>query len=122
MQLKKSLFNFFLLILVDVVMIDSIRSDDGFGVSKYVDRNGPPADEVASNLRSKFNKCQEYWVTRSDLLFLECLLGGLSYKLNYHNFLRYHCVGDTINKKKSLLYDIIKILTIGAPKRQKKAS
>lgn len=34
-------------------MIDSIRFDDGFGVSKCVDRNGPPADEEASN---NFNK------------------------------------------------------------------
>lgn len=33
----------------DVVMIDSIRWDDDFGVSKRVDRTGPPADEEASN-------------------------------------------------------------------------
>lgn len=32
----------------DVAMIDSIRSDDDFGVSKRVDRTGPPADEGAS--------------------------------------------------------------------------
>lgn len=33
----------------DVVMIDSIRWGDAFGVSKRVDRTGPPADEEASN-------------------------------------------------------------------------
>lgn len=32
----------------DVVMIDSIRSDDAFGVSKRVDRAGPPAAGEAS--------------------------------------------------------------------------
>lgn len=30
-----------------VVMIDSIRSVDGFGVSKCVDRRGPPAGQGA---------------------------------------------------------------------------
>lgn len=30
-------------------MIDSIRWDDDFGVSKRVDRTGPPADEEACN-------------------------------------------------------------------------
>jgi hypothetical protein len=30
-------------------MIDSIRSSDGFGVSKRADRAGPPADEGAPN-------------------------------------------------------------------------
>lgn len=32
-------------------MIDSIRFDDGFGVSRCVDRNGPPADEGAPTSR-----------------------------------------------------------------------
>lgn len=38
-------------------MIDSIRSPDGFGVSKRVDRTGPPADEGAAiYLRVHSNK------------------------------------------------------------------
>lgn len=37
----------------DVVMIDSIISDDGFGVSKRVDRTGPPAGCASNN----------YWYT-----------------------------------------------------------
>lgn len=41
----------------DVVMIDSIRWDDDFGVWKRVDRTGPPADEEASN--NFYNV--EYW-------------------------------------------------------------
>lgn len=38
-------------------MIDSIRWDDDFGVSKRVDRTGPPADEEASNNFYDY----EYW-------------------------------------------------------------
>lgn len=43
-------------ILFDVVMIESIRSDDDFGVSKYVGRNGPPAGQGALNEYYKYLK------------------------------------------------------------------
>lgn len=47
----------------DVVMIDSIRSDDGFGLSKRVDRTGPPADGEATNIVLLI---QTFEYTRSD--------------------------------------------------------
>ena len=50
-EIVQALFVFIARVAVysrDVVMIDSIRSGDGFGVSKRVDRSRPPADEGAA--------------------------------------------------------------------------
>lgn len=57
----------------NVVMIDSIRWDDDFGVSKRVDRTGPPADEEASN----------------NFYDNECLLEATQYILGVLNFIIY---------------------------------